>query len=144
MTCLFFRMTQLHGPPAESLRTWGNSTHSLQQKWLTSLFLTTTTDMMCYMWLFLHSGGHVFDAALIFGSQGSHSGRTIPISAASSQPAILQTSVEQSPQVSQTFRNNGMFTLFLYCLWNFMVALNAPKRDSRTKGLLMNIFLGWF
>lgn len=35
-------------------------------------------------------------------SQGNHSDTTIPISAASSQPAILQTSVEQSAQVSQT------------------------------------------
>lgn len=33
-------------------------------------------------------------------SQGKHSGTTIPISAASSQPAILQTSVEEIPEVS--------------------------------------------
>ena len=38
----------------------------------------------------------------IFVSKGTHTGTTIPISAASSQPAILPTSVEQSAQVSQT------------------------------------------
>lgn len=32
--------------------------------------------------------------------RGSHTGTTIPISAASSQPAVLQTSVEQSPQAT--------------------------------------------
>lgn len=32
-------------------------------------------------------------------------GRTIPISSASSEPAILHTSVEQNPQVSRTCRN---------------------------------------
>lgn len=34
--------------------------------------------------------------------QGQHSGTTIPISAAPSQPAVLQTSVEQNPKVSET------------------------------------------
>lgn len=41
--------------------------------------------------------------SFLFVSQGNYSDTTIPISAATSQPAVLQTSVEQSPQVSQTF-----------------------------------------
>lgn len=37
--------------------------------------------------------------------QGKHTDTTIPMSAASSQPAILQTSVEQSPKVSPGMHN---------------------------------------
>lgn len=42
------------------------------------------------------------DIASTFFLQGQHSGTTIPISAAPSQPAVLQTSVEQNPKVSET------------------------------------------
>lgn len=36
---------------------------------------------------------------VLSSSQGTHSGTTIPVSAPSSQPAVLQASVEQTPKV---------------------------------------------
>lgn len=55
---------------------------------------------MTYPW----QGRH-WAASFSLVSQGKHTDTTIPVSATSSQPAILQTSVEQSPQVSRTRTN---------------------------------------
>lgn len=57
-----------------------------------------------------------------------NTGRTIPISAASSQPAILHTSVEQNPQVSHTSAGKKLFLL-----------LQTHNNDQWAKTFMINI-----